>query len=113
GRSQFYSYSSPIRVPATIAADIFDISGLENFTRPVHRALTPTQTRVLYNSSPIYNAGLQGQGRTVAISNWDGYRLSNVPLYYSHFGLPTPAGGVGANVHKVSIGGRNGETAAV
>src|SRR6185436_14540125 len=56
----------------------------------------------------IYGAGYQGQGRTVAISNWDGYRLSNVPLYYSQYALPTPPGGVNSNVHVVTISGGAG-----
>jgi subtilase family serine protease len=113
GRSQYFSFSSALQVPATIAPFVVDVSGLESFTKPHRLALTPTQGRVLYNLAPMYNAGMQGQGRTVAISNWDGYRLTNVPLYYSHFGLPTPAGGVGSNIHVVSIDGFNGGTASV
>lgn len=108
GNSKFIAFSQPLKVPASIAKDILDVSGLETYTKPMPRALTATQTRTLYNSSPIYNAGQQGQGRTVAISNWDGFRLSNVPLYYSQFGLPTPAGGVNSNVHVVTISGGAG-----
>lgn len=113
GHQNFFAFSTALKAPDAIAPYISDVSGLESFTKPHFQALTPDQARTLYNLAPMYNAGMQGQGRTVAISNWDGYRLTNVPLYYSHFGLPTPAGGVGSNVHKVSIGGRNGETAAV
>ncbi len=113
GNNRYYSFASTLQVPATIAPFVVDISGLESFTKPQRLALTPTQGRVLYNLAPMYNAGVQGQGRSVAISNWDGYRLTNVPLYYSHFSLPTPAGGVGSNVHIVSIDGANGGTASV
>ncbi|MCE9618624.1 MAG: S8 family serine peptidase [Planctomycetes bacterium] len=108
GNAKFVAPSKPISVPAHIAGDITDVFGLETFTKPMYRALTCTQARTAYNSAPIYNAGQQGQGRTLAISSWDGFRLTNVPLYYSHFGLPTPVGGVGSNVHVVPISGGSG-----
>lgn len=113
GNQRYFSFSSGLQVPSAIAPYVLDVSGLESFTKPHFQALTPTQARTLYNTAPMYNAGMQGQGRSIAISNWDGYRLSNVPLYYSHFGLPTPSGGVGSNIHVISIGGANGNTATV
>ncbi len=108
GNPNFYSFTTSPQVPSTIAPYVADISGLQNYTKPQMRALTPTQTRTLYNTAPMYNAGIQGQNRTLAISNFDGYRLSNVPLYYSQFGLPTPTGGVNSNVHVVTISGGAG-----
>jgi len=109
GRSEYFSFSTDLSVPDTIAPYIADISGLENFTKPMMRTtLTPTQTRTLYNTAPMYNAGTQGQGRTLAISNFDGYRLTNVNSFYSTYGLPTPTGGVGANIHVVTISGGAG-----
>ena len=109
GNHSFYSMTSSPSVPAAIAPFVADISGLQNYTKPQMRTvLTPSQTRVLYNLAPMYNAGMQGQNRTLAISNFDGYRLTNVPLYYSHFSLPTPTGGVGSNVHVVTISGGAG-----
>jgi len=104
----FFAYSSPIKVPTAIAPYVSNVTGLENYTKAQPRALTPTQTRTLYNLAPAYSAGLQGQGRSVAISNFDGYRLTNVPLYYSQFGLPTPSGGVGSNVHVKVVGTATG-----
>jgi subtilase family serine protease len=108
GNPHFYSFSQPLWIPATLKPYILDVTGLENFTRPQFRALTPTQARTLYNLAPAYNAGLNGQGRTIGISNWDGYRLSNVPLYYSQYGLPTPPGGVGSNITVITISGGAG-----
>ncbi len=108
GNSLFFSYSQTPTVPMDIAAYVSDVTGMESFTKPQPRALTPTQTRTLYNVATAYNAGVQGQGRTTAISNFDGFRLTNVPLYYSQFGLPAPAGGVGSNVHVVAISGGAG-----
>ncbi len=108
GNPRFYSFSQPLRVPTALKPSILDVTGLESFTKPQLRALTPTQARTLYNLAPIYNGGMHGEGRTVGISNWDGYRLSNVPLYYSQFGLPTPPGGVGSNITVVTISGGAG-----
>lgn len=110
GHTSYFAYSTPLSMPAGIAANVLDVSGLESYTKPQLRTLTPTQARVLYNLAPEYNAGYQGQGRNIAISNFDGYRLSNVPLYYSQYGLPTPSGGVGSNitVHTISGGAGSG-----
>lgn len=109
GNSSFFAPTGSLRVPASIAPHIVDVAGLESFTRahPL-TCLTPTQTRVLYNLAPIYNGGQTGQGRTIAISNFDGFRLTNVPLYYSQYGLPTPPGGVGSNITTVTISGGAG-----
>ena len=108
GNAQFIAPSTDLIVPANIADDIISVSGLETYTKPEKRILTPTQTRALYNEAPLYAAGTQGQGRTIGISSWDGYRLTNVPLYYTKYALPTPAGGVGSNVHEVKISGGAG-----
>ncbi|MBS1724573.1 MAG: fibronectin type III domain-containing protein [Armatimonadetes bacterium] len=108
GSTQYYSFSTPLHLPTSIAGSVIDVTGLESFTKPQPRALTATQTRTLYNTAPIYGAGQQGQGRIVGISNFDGYRLTNVPLYYSQFSLPTPPGGVNSNVHEVKISGGAG-----
>jgi hypothetical protein len=108
GNARFFSYSTPLKMPAALASDVLDVSGLESFTKPQRRTLTPTQTRVLYNLAPLYNSGRTGLGRSVAISNWDGFRLSNLPLYYAQYGLPAPVGGVGANVRVVTSSGGSG-----
>lgn len=111
GRQNFFSFSKDLQLPTEIASYVIDVSGLENYTKPQMRTiLTPTQTRTLYNLAPIYNGGLQGQGRTIAISNFDGYKTSNIPLFYSQYGLPTPSGGVNSNVHIVTISGGNAAT---
>ena len=109
GNPNFYSFTTSPQVPSTVAPFVVDISGLQNYTKPQMRTtLTPTMARTLYNLAPVYNAGVQGQGRSLAISNFDGYRLTNVPLFYSQYGLPTPSGGVGANIHVVTISGGAG-----
>ncbi len=108
GRSVYYSYDEPISVPATIAPIITSINGLENFTKAHPRQLTPNLTRALYDTAPIYNAGMTGQNRNCAISSFDGFRLSNVPLYYTEYNLPAPAGGVGSNITVIPLDGGSG-----
>ena len=108
GNPNFFAYTQPLQLPANIAPLVLDVSGLENYTKPQFRALTPTQTRSLYNIAPMWASGFHGEGRNVAISNFDGFRLSNVPLYYSQFALPVPAGGVGSNITVVPISGGAG-----
>jgi len=108
GNPEYIAPSTPLRAPTSIAGDISDVFGLETYTRPMPRtALTPTQTRGLYDAAPIYNASptQRGEGRKIGISNFDGYRLTNVPLYYSYYSLPTPSGGSNSNIHVVTITG--------
>jgi len=103
-RGDYYSYTQAPSLPSTLASSVVHIGGLENSTQPVPRALTASQARSLYKTASFYSGGFQGQGRNIAISNFDGYRLSNVPLYYSNNGLPTPPGGVGSNIKVVTAG---------
>lgn len=67
------------------------------------RALTPPRT--IYDLAPMFSAAKQGQGRTLAISNFDGFRPTNVPLYYTQYGLPAPTGEVANNIAVVKISG--------
>jgi subtilase family serine protease len=83
---------------------------MDFYTRPFPRAnttkLTPTTTRALYGTSQFYvNPTLAGQGRTIGISNWDGFKLSNVDLFITKDGLPYPAAGKHSNVQVVKIDG--------
>ncbi len=111
-RPLFYANTTPLKLPETIAGKILTIDGGTNALKPRPAILTVTQTRSLYNTAPFYSTGFQGQGMKIGMVNYDGYRLSNVPLLYSQYGLPTPTGGVGKNITKVSISGFNGETQA-
>lgn len=112
GNRNYFSYTSAPKVPQSIASVVTDISGMETNTKFTPRALTPNQTEVLYNTYPLRSAGYNGEGRTIGISNWDGYRLSNVPLFYSKYSLPTPSGGVGSNIKVVTLNGGSGSGTA-
>jgi subtilase family serine protease len=112
GNTRFHANSTALSLPASIASYVIDVTGLESFTKPQPRILNPTQARGLYGTAPAYAAGKQGQGRTVGISNFDGYRLTNVPKYYTQYSLPTPPGGVGSNITVVTISGGAGAGSA-
>ncbi len=119
-RTDYYSFSEPLHLPASFASKVVSVDGLDTVAKPLPRLkkhafskgkklnqtpLTPTQTRTLYGVAPMWTAVNQGKGRNIAISSFDGFLLSNVPLYYKQFALPTPAGGVGSNVSVITIDG--------
>lgn len=104
-----FAFTATPSLPANLQPYVIEIGGLENFTHPKPFSyVTPPQIQTLYGLSPMYSVGSQGQGRTIGISSWDGYRLSNVPYEYSQFGLPAPAGGVGSNITIEKIDGGSG-----
>ena len=107
--SSFFAPSTPIALPAGMAANVYDVWGLESHTRPrpLVGLLTPTLSRGLYNSAPIYNmgAGFQGEGRVIGVTNFDGFRSNNWMLFISHFSLPVPVGGAGTNITVVPCAG--------
>src|SRR5260221_835969 len=105
--SRFIAYSTEVQLPAHLAPLVINVEGLETYTRPMPLTtlLTPALTRGLYNTVGMFNAGFTGTGRTVAISNWDGFRASNWILYINHFALPVPGGGAGTNIATIPCGG--------
>ena len=109
GHVDFISYAQAPKLPSNIAGAVQNIGGLQTWDKPFHHTtLTPLTSRALYNTTPLYNGGDEGQGRTVGISNWDGFSLSNLPLYIKFYNLPVPSGGAGSNVRVVTIDGGSG-----
>jgi subtilase family serine protease len=109
GNVDYISFATVPQLPSTISGYVTNIGGVQtsNKFKPA-TTLTPTMSRQLYGVAPLYNNGYQGQGRTIGISNWDGYDLQNLPLFIQRFGLPIPAGGAGSNVKIVTIDGGSG-----
>lgn len=105
-----YSFTTAPMVPATIAPDFENIGGLENFTQPKRRSLSPTQLRTLYSVSPIYGGGSQGQGRTIGITSFDGFAIADEVTFVSTFGLPSPTAGAGTNIKVETIDGGSQST---
>lgn len=98
--------ATAVTMPSALAKAVNNVSGLETYSRPQPRVttLTPAQVSGLYSLTPAHNSGYNGQGRNIAISNFDGFRLSNVPLFTSRYGLPVPSGGSGSNIQVVTVG---------
>jgi len=105
----FFSYTTPPTLPAEIAPYVIDIAGLENYTRAQRRMyVTPDQIRSVYNIKPMYDGGFRGEGRNIAISSYDGFRLSNIGPFLTQFGLPAPAAGAATNVTVKKVDGGSG-----
>jgi subtilase family serine protease len=94
--SVFHTNLTPLFVPSALVGKIHSIRGVDNARRMQKRATTtllnPTLYRPGYNADTAYNGGYYGQGVNIAIANWDGFRLDNLPVYYAYYGLPLPAG---------------------
>jgi len=108
GRPMFYSNAKPIQAPMSIASKMLTVTGLQNYSQPKRALLTLSQAQTLYGTAKEFSAGMYGQNRTIAYSNFDGYRLSNLAPYYQANSLPAPSGGVGSNVSIVTIDGGAG-----
>ena len=117
----FFANDRPVALPASIADKISGVEGLESWTRPLpllkRRALLkgpydPVQVRTAYDLAPIFNAGFQGQGRTIAISNYDGFSLANARRFISYFNLPFPATGAATNVKTITVSSSSGTAGA-
>lgn len=103
----FRANSTPLTLPSRLSGLVFEVSGLESYTRPKPAAtstLTPPLAQGLYGVAPGYSQLFQGQGMTIAFSNWVGLRVSQVGLYTTRYGLPVPAGGAGTNVQIITVG---------
>ena len=110
----FYANATPILLPTGLAAKSNGVLGLQSYTRPIPQfrkrntiingPFTVGQSRSAYDLTPLYNSGMQGQGRTVGISN---YRVPNVAtnaaLFINANGLPVPAGGAASNISRVTV----------
>jgi hypothetical protein len=107
-----FSFTTPPSLPTEFAADVIDVCGIDSFTRPLaHTALTASQMRTLYSAATMYGGGgSQGKGRTIAISSFDGFRISNVALECTLQSLPTPTAGAGSNVTIEAVSGGTGST---
>ena len=99
---------SALKVPLSISSKILSVDGIDTSIRrrpfATTTTLNPTLFRACYNASVAYGAGYYGKGVNIAIANWDGYRLNNIPYWTSAYGLPVPTGGSGSNITVVKVG---------
>ncbi len=96
-----------LQVPSAIASKVLSVDGIDTSIRRRARntsTLNPALFRGVYGGAAAYSAGYYGQGVHIAIANWDGYRLNNVPYWTSANALPVPSGGSGSNITVVKVG---------
>lgn len=104
---KFYSNTTKIQIPVNLKGIVRSISGLQSHSKPkpMVAALTPDQARNVYGVAPLYGSNFQGQGMNVAITSFDGFSLSNVPIFETAFNLPFPAAGRGSNIKVITVDG--------
>lgn len=111
--STYRTNLTALHMPAELAKHIVSIDGIDTSIRRqarFHKAaatttttLNPTLYRGCYDVAS-YGAGYYGAGVRIAIANWDGYRLANIPYWTSAYGLPVPSGGAGSNITIRKVG---------
>jgi subtilase family serine protease len=108
----FRTNTTAVHMPAPLASKISTVYGLDTSRKMIRRAntttLNPTLYRPAYNAAGFYTAGYYGQGRNIAVANWDGFRLNNLTKFYPAYSLPTPSGGIESNVTVKVVGGGTG-----
>jgi subtilase family serine protease len=107
--SSYRTNLTPMQMPASLASKVLSIDGVDTSIRMKRRATTTTQLnptlyRACYSAASTYSSGYYGQGVHIAIANWDGYRLNNIPYWTSTYSLPVPSGGAGSNIVIVEVG---------
>jgi uncharacterized protein (TIGR03437 family) len=103
GELHFANATEP-SIPSALAGVVTGIGGLHDF-RPQARvirksipeytsssgihSLAPNDLAVIYNLLPLYSAGINGSGQTLAVAGQSNIQISNIDQFRSRFGLPT------------------------
>jgi hypothetical protein len=74
-----------------------------------HEDVTPYDFATIYNVLPLWNAGINGTGQTIAISGVNDINLSDVATFQSVFGLPSNPPTIIHNGTAPGTGGGTGE----
>ena len=95
--------ATDIAIPSALAPVVGGVVSLHNFQRrPLHRvlagpltnlsggahALSPYDFATIYNVAPLWTAGFDGTGQTVAIAGRTNIKMTDVATFRSTFGLP-------------------------
>jgi subtilase family serine protease len=125
GKSHVANMSDP-QIPAALAPAVTGVVSLHDF-RPhsmkksraqytftssggtQYQAVVPGDLATIYNFSPLYAAGLSGQGQTIAvIEDSNLYSTADWTTFRSTFGLSQYSGGTLSTVHPAPLrGGSN------
>jgi hypothetical protein len=108
GEAHIANMSAP-QIPAALAGAVIGIVGLHDFkpqrqykprasytltnSNGTFYAVTPADLATIYNTNPLFNAGISGQGQTIAvIEDTDVYSTSDWSTFRATFGLSGYAG---------------------
>ena len=122
GKMHIANMSNP-QIPAALAPAVVGVVSLNDFRpQPQSRvnpnytfgcsdppfttacfAVTPADLATIYNLSPLFSAGISGQGQTiVVIEDTDVFSLNDWSTFRSTFGLSSFTGGSVSQVHPAS-----------
>ena len=116
GQTRFAN-ASEVSVPVALSGMVLDVRGLDNF-RPRPRAriakphftshqtgnhfLSPGDFATIYNIKPLWDAGLDGTGQTIAVVGQTQIDVSDVDAFRAAAGLPA------TNLQLVSVDNTSG-----
>ncbi|HWC97142.1 MAG TPA: protease pro-enzyme activation domain-containing protein [Candidatus Sulfopaludibacter sp.] len=114
GRMHYANATEP-SVPAALSGMISSLRGLNDFRlkprlkAPAHpdmnttggaHHLAPDDIATIYNIAPLYSAGVDGTGQTIAVVGQTNVNLTDIQQFRTRFNLSTP------NFKKVLVPGR-------
>jgi kumamolisin len=116
GTQRFFANSAAVQLPAGLAGQIQAVSGLDNLhsvgpasLRLAPRSwatagsgaapLTPKELIAGYTMQPLIDAGMHGEGQTLALFQLGDYADENIAAFDSKFGLPAP------NIERIPVAG--------
>src|SRR5205814_627450 len=118
GSHTFYANASAPTLPGSISQLITSISGLDNSVQyhPLYeraknqmtpqggptKGYGPKDLAGAYDVTPLHDAGMLGDGQTVAVFELDGYQASDVAQYFQYYNLGNP------NITNVLVDGFSG-----
>jgi len=96
-----YANARDPEIPVSLAPVVGGVVSLHDFhSRPLHHGLQPAFTSgtthylapgdfaTIYNVAPLYAAGTDGAGQSIAVAGRSNLRISDVRAFRSRFGLP-------------------------
>jgi len=92
--SEFYAAMGQPTIPASLAASVSGVDGLDSFRKDRSFAvrpggLTPVDVIAFYNLKPLIDSGLDGSGQTIVLPEIDNLpNLNDLDAFAQEFGLP-------------------------
>lgn len=99
GGEPHYANAADPSIPAAFQGVVLGIHALNDFRlkpRGLHprydtsqgHVLAPDDIATIYNIAPLYDAGINGKGQTIAVAGQTDLEMSDIEQFRSYFGLP-------------------------